>query len=243
MKLLHLYFEGPLMSFGAPAVDEVRPAGQFPTRSMVTGLLANALGWRHHQFERLQALQDALRVAARADRPGEPLRDFQTVDIKQDHMLRGWTTWGAVEGRSSTSKKRTHIREVHYWADAIFLVVISLAEESPVTVEQAGQALRDPARPLFLGRKCCLPSAPLRPSLFEAEGLAAALEELPRHLRARQHGPLQAWCPADDPTIPSERVWELALPTLRDWRNRVHLGRENIAHFLVGPPEEETSHE
>lgn len=241
MKLLHLYLQGPLMSFGAPAVDDVRPAGPFPTRSMVTGLLANALGWRHGDFERLQALQAALRVAARADVPGVPLRDYQTVDLSQPFLHAGWTSWGVPEGRGGGSSKGTHIRQRHYLADAVFLLVLGLRAEAPVTLEALAEALRRPARPLFLGRKSCLPAMPLWPGELQSEGLAAALAELPRHARARQQGPLQAWAPVDDPSVPAEPLWRRELPTLRDWRNQVHVGREAVAHFLVRPPTAEVS--
>ena len=67
---------------------------------MLTGLLANALGWRRVEVERHQRLQDRLVFAARIDREphgGARLTDFQSVAINNSEQ--GWTTRGYPEGQ------------------------------------------------------------------------------------------------------------------------------------------------
>ena len=238
MHCLYCFFEAPLLSFGAPAVDETRPAGAFPTRSMLTGLVANALGWDHAHFERLQALQEGLRVGARADRPGEVLRDFHTVDLSQGFMQQGWTTRGRVERRGGGSAKTgTHIRYRYYRADAVWLVVLSWAGTGgPVSLSDIENALAHPARPIFFGRKSCPPSRPLRPVRVEAAGLAEVLATIPLHPRHVDHRPWTAWCPADDPSLAGRRMWPVRAATLRDWANQVHTGTEELVRFGVEPP-------
>ena len=79
---LILTLEAPLMAFGGETVDNYGVVRWFPAASMLTGLLANALGWRRTERARHQGLQDRLVFAARIDREpadGARLTDFQTA--------------------------------------------------------------------------------------------------------------------------------------------------------------------
>ena len=76
-----LRFEAPMMSFGAPIVSEEGLIQPFPALSMMTGLLANALGYDHSEAKKHERLQQALSYAVREDVPGEKIVDYQTVDL------------------------------------------------------------------------------------------------------------------------------------------------------------------
>ena len=43
---LILRLEAPLMAFGATMIDANGPTHELPLRSMIAGLIANALGWQ-----------------------------------------------------------------------------------------------------------------------------------------------------------------------------------------------------
>ena len=147
------------MSFGTTAVDHRRPVQAWPAASMLTGLLANALGWDGADATALDALQARLRWAARIDRPGALLHDFQTAQLSQSD--KGWTTRGVVEERGGgpDAYKSPHLRYRDYRADASVLVALRLQPAEPTpTLEDLARALDTPARPLFLGRKGCLPA-------------------------------------------------------------------------------------
>jgi CRISPR system Cascade subunit CasD len=118
MRALILRLDGPLMSFGDRAIDELRPTRRLPTRSMLTGLLANALGYEHREVEALAHLQDRLRFAARLDREGRGLVDFQTAEITKRDPL--WTTRGAPAERAGGDAIYSGpvLRHRHYQADA-----------------------------------------------------------------------------------------------------------------------------
>ncbi|MCB1994083.1 MAG: type I-E CRISPR-associated protein Cas5/CasD, partial [Geminicoccaceae bacterium] len=92
MRCLILRLEGPLMSFGDTAIDEIRPTRPLPGRSLLTGLIANALGFEHRDVHALQRLQERLRFAARLDQAGDALVDFQTAELSQSDPI--WTTRG-----------------------------------------------------------------------------------------------------------------------------------------------------
>ncbi len=49
---LLLRLEGPLMAFGGETIDNLGVIRDFPAQSMLTGLIANALGWRREESER-----------------------------------------------------------------------------------------------------------------------------------------------------------------------------------------------
>ena len=235
-SILLLRFDAPLMSFGGVAVDNLRVTWPHPGRAQLTGLLGNALGWAHGDAPRLQALQGRIRWACRRDSPGLELVDFHTVDLGQPSLVdAGWTTSGAREDRAGASGKGTHIRYCHYWADALYTVALALepADEHP-TVQDLEAALAHPARPLFLGRKCCLPASPILQGLAEARSPLAALRSLPRaqrhmpHPRERDEEPMTAWWSEgslDADSVSAAQGPARPLVEDRDWANQIHVGR------------------
>ena len=100
MRHLILNLEAPLMAFGGETIDNLGVIRPFPAVSMLTGLFANALGWRRVEPERHQALQDRIVFAARIDREpagGVRMTDYQTVKngrhrgfIRAKRSLGGW---------------------------------------------------------------------------------------------------------------------------------------------------------
>ncbi len=179
MKMLILRLQGPLMAFGDMAVDEIRPTDTLPGLSQMTGLIANALGWTFQDRERLQRLQDRLRIAAREDCPGRSLRDYQTAQLNSDDKL--WRSDGGVGLREGGfSGYFTAQRYRDYRADSAVTVLVSLtpADEFPA-LEDIAEALQRPARPLFVGRVSCPPALPVcwekdGKVIIEAESFEAA---------------------------------------------------------------------
>lgn len=219
MRCLILRLEGPLMSFGDVAIDEIRPTRCLPGRSLLTGLLANALGLEHREVVALDRLQDRLRFAARLDKAGISVVDYQTAEIRKDDPL--WTTHGLPAERAGGDQSYTGpvLRYRHYRADAAVTVALTLvpSEETPdlATVEAA---LRRPERPLFIGRKSCPPSRPVFAHSVEADSLVAALDALSD---ADQAALIET---EDDPDEPAgRRVVEVA--DRREWQLGLHAGQ------------------
>ena len=173
---LILALEAPAISFGGEAVDNYGVVRDFPARSMLTGLLANALGYDRSEADRLDALQARLMHAVALVRPGRRRREYQTARLFEKDA--GWTTRGAPEGRASSPsftwdarfeaergvrlKSLTHQRHRDYDADAMALVALRLvpSDEAP-RLDDLASALERPERPLFIGRKPHLPSRPI----------------------------------------------------------------------------------
>lgn len=243
MRVLVLRFDAPLISFGAPAIDQNGVVQPFPALSMLTGLLANALGWNHRQVDKLDDLQERIRYAARIDRRGEALLDYQTVDLGKEWMVAesaGWTTRGRIAERAGASGGATHQRYRHYRADSVHTVALTLIGNGPPSPDDVAAALREPIRPLFIGRKCCLPAAPLLLHVAEAPSLVSVLASTPR-ARRTDNGPLPAsWWDGEDEEGSRGDSRVVPVSDERDWRNRVHVGRRFIREGHVDPPE--TSH-
>lgn len=226
---LLLVLEAPLVSFGREAVDARGPVSDFPGASLLTGLLANALGLRREQRAAHARLQARLVFASRIDRPGTRLTDFQTAQLGHDDA--GWTTRGRPEGRAGgrDTYNAPHIRYREYDADKRVVVALRLLEagEAP-TLHDLAQALQTPARPLFIGRKPCIPTVPLFGGLVQEAGLLQALATLPPPQGA---GPVRLDLPTDEGPAPGDRrVWS---GDLRDWRSGVHAGgRERTQRTL-----------
>lgn len=213
---LILTLEGPLAAYGAEMVDALGPVREWPGASLLTGLLANALGYTRGMGAEHARLQTRLRFAVRIDRERRTMRDFQTAQLA--HNDRGWTTRGQPEGRAggAATYDSPHIRERHYFADSSVTVALSLdSAGDPPTIETMASALDHPARPLFLGRKPCLPSRPLFNGFIDADDALAAVR-----IGAAPDCILIA---RDRPGLPD--AWErLAVTDERDWISGLHGG-------------------
>lgn len=186
---LFIRLDGPLQAWGDVAIDVRRPTHGFPTSSGLAGLLASALGWRYRDGEKTSRLQDSLRFAVREDRAPTRIDDFQSVDLGRERQA--WTRWG-VEKRGGAFSSGTHLLDKEYLAGASFIVALTLRDGAPASLDALDEALRYPARPLFLGRKSCPPALPL------LAGRTAALSPY----EALRHAPLPEW---HDP--PPLRCW------------------------------------
>lgn len=227
-RFLLIRLEGPLLAFGGEAVDAYGVVADFPAASMVTGLLANALGFRRGERERLARLQERLVFGARIDREGERIRDFQTAAIGAADQ--GWTTRGRPEGRAggAGTYKGPHIRRRDYDADKAVTVALRLDPDTePPTLDDCAAALAEPARPLFLGRKSCPPSAPLLLGLREADDLLRALMLAPLADKPDDRLRLMEPLPPDSSgRVPGTE--DRAVTDERDWRSGVHGGHRMV---------------
>jgi CRISPR system Cascade subunit CasD len=238
MDLLLLRLDAPLMSLGGPAVDSHRVVQRFPSLSLLTGLLANALGLDHREGERIGLLQSRLRYAVRCDRTGQPVMDYQTVDFSQSSFNdTGWTTRSVPELRTGgEASDGTHIRIRDLLADAVFTVALTLVpERSGPTRNDLRGALVAPARPLFIGRKHCVPSGPILLGTDTADSLHAGLVRAKRIGQREQtdfpSGMLPGWWPDEDREPPGDQI--LAVTDSRDWFNGIHVGQRRIRAGLI----------
>ena len=241
MRHLILNLESPLMAFGGETIDNYGVTRWFPAASMLTGLFANALGWRRIERERHQGLQDRLVFAARIDREpagGVRLTDYQTVQmadsvdlfVQNNKWVIGWTTRGTPDTRagalgSTGSGPFTHQRYRDYFADMRVTVALRLNPEGEsATLDELAHALEEPARPLFIGRKPCLPSAPLFAGYIEAENALDALLKLPLERREPETDDVRLLWPASEGMHAVSPNRDYMLTDERNWGSGLHGG-------------------
>ena len=252
MRHLILNLESPLLAFGGETIDNLGVIRPFPAASMLTGLFANALGWRRTERERHQRLQDRLVFAARIDREpatGVRMTDYQTVKmgdtvdlyVQGGGWVVGWTTRGTPESRAgalgaSGGGPFTHQRWRDYYADMHVTVTLRLQPGSePPTLDILSAALDEPARPLFIGRKPCLPSVPLFGGFAEGDTALAALLTVPLAEPARGQDVVRLLWPEGEGADDIDANRDYMLTDQRNWRSGLHGGgrwvREgSIAH-------------
>ena len=235
--MLHLVLRlaSPLIAFGGETIDNQGVIRDFPALSMLTGLIANALGWDRGQDMLHNRLQQRLRMgtvlepmalrggAAEAQR----LVDFQTAELGAAD--KGWTTWGQPEERRGGA--RPHLRYRHYHAELTAWVALHLApsDEFP-TLKDIAAALDQPARPLFIGRKPCLPTGRLVAGWQEAEHVLGALQAWTQRLPAHGTGWRAQW-PDGQGSLSADRRSDLC--DERNWTSGLHGGWRSVREGLL----------
>lgn len=216
-RWLHLRLTAPLMAFGGVAIDQVGPTRDFPSASALTGLLANALGWKRQDGAAHQDLQDRLEFGALIAREGSLLTDNQNAKLEAKD--RGWTTWGCPDERAGATYDSPHRRRRDYLADHDCRVVMRLTPGEGPDIDTIATALDRPARPLFIGRKPCLPSAPLFAGWVNGADARTALAALA--LPGRAMWPMSGDEPGKD------------LPDLRKWISGLHGGSRRVCEGVL----------
>ena len=237
MRHLIVSLEAPLMAFGGETIDNYGVIRWFPSASMLTGLLANALGWRRTERERHQRLQDRLVFAARIDRePATGVRrtDFQTAQLSGSD--RGWTTRGVPEGRAggAATYDAPHLRYREYFADMRASVALRLepAEETP-TLDDLAVALQEPARPLFIGRKPCLPSGALFGGFSQGDTALAALLATPLIVDTPHLDTIRALWPDGEGGAEITPSRSYMLTDQRNWLSGLHGGGRLVCEGAI----------
>lgn len=237
-RYLVLRLASPLIAFGGEAIDNLGVIRDFPARSMLTGLLANALGWDRGEAQRHNRLQQRLRMGCVLAPGGQRVQDFQTAQLGRDD--RGWTTWGVPEERAggAATYAGPHLRYRDYHADLCAWVVVALqpAEETP-TLADIAAALDRPARPLFIGRKPCLPVGRLVSGWQEAADLRSALQAIVIEQGAAADPSIgwRAQWPDGEGVQPGDRLLDIC--DERHWDSGVHGGWRPVRQGLLHPTE------
>ncbi len=225
---LLMRLRAPLIAFGGETIDNYGVIRDFPALSMVTGLLANALGWDRGDDVKHNRLQERLVIGARLEADGERLVDFQTAQLQAND--KGWTTRGMPEERAggAGSYAGPHLRYRHYHADMDVLVALRLqpTDESP-TLDELASALDKPARPLFVGRKNCLPTDRLMAGWIEADDILGTLQLAAPTLQT----PVRAQWPDGEGQLPGDRVVDVC--DERNWTSGVHGGWRPVREGLI----------
>lgn len=231
---LLLQLHAPMAAFGGVVVDNFGGSRRFPARSMLTGLIANALGWRRQDWDKLQNLQARVRYAVRLEHPqdGRQWCDFQTAEIGAAD--KHWTTSGSRAQRAGGAKTYSgpHLRYRDYMHDLRAIVSLTLSESNTTpTLNECEAALLFPERPIFIGRKACLPSAPLVIKTVSSESALEALRFVPPQSTRNPADRFTClWMPGEgmEQSLCDGVIREYEWCDERDWRNSQHVGNRTV---------------
>lgn len=163
---LAIRLEGPLQAWGSASQYNRRLTDLLPSRSAVTGMLCAALGLDRGSAEEADFLREmasvrmlAVAVPRRTGGTALPVRRLEDYHTVQD------------TAKADGGLKDCHITRRQYLLDAAFRIFLS---GSRALLEKAGAALQDPVWGLWLGRKSCIPTAPVFAGIFADEQTAVA---------------------------------------------------------------------
>ena len=178
---LALRLEGPLQSWGVDSQYNRRATGLMPTKSAIAGMCCAALGAERGSDQERQVLSGLEGAKMLCIAIPRIVRN-RHLDVKR---LQDFHTVLATRDASGSIKKHAVLTQRQYLTDSSFGVLLS----GPVTFcHELAEGLRDPKWGVWLGRKTCIPTAPVLVGLFasQADALRLLLGEAPLEHFTRQ---------------------------------------------------------
>ncbi len=169
---LFLRLAGPMQSWGTSSRFQLRRTDAYPSKSGVLGMLLCAKGVRREDSAQALQVLTPLSMGVRVDRAGTLDWDYHTVGAKIGIR----SADGKIKRTASTGEYETLLSRRQYLYDASFLVALQGDKD---TISDCANALQNPTWPLFLGRKCCIPTEPIFAGTGSFETLTDALSSIP----------------------------------------------------------------
>lgn len=158
---LALRLEGPLQSWGVDSQYNRRATGLIPTKSAIAGMCCAALGAERGSDQERQillGLESAKMLCIAIPRIVRS-RPLEVKRLQDYHTVQ--------ESRKADGKiKDCHITQRQYLTDSSFGVLLN---GNAALLEKLAVALRDPVWGVWLGRKTCIPTAPVLVGVFASQ--------------------------------------------------------------------------
>jgi len=174
---LALRLEGPLQAWGLNSQYNRRNSGLLPTKSAILGMCLAALGIPRGSEDEKNLLEQCtglrlLTIAVpRWIKNGEKPAELVVRRITDYHTVQNTKT---ADGKI----KDTHLTYRQYLCDSSFACVLS---GNISLINSFGRALENPVWGVWLGRKACIPTAPIFGGIFanEPDALLSLLDDQP----------------------------------------------------------------
>jgi CRISPR system Cascade subunit CasD len=161
---LALLLDGPLQSWGFASRFQRRTTGLHPTKSGVLGLICAAMGLAKGSDEErgtLPALAALKMTSAAVPRPG-PYANAAGLPVRRLEDFHTVLDTRRADGKMNRDAVITHRQ---YLLDARFGIIL---QGDRALLERVTAALQDPIWGVWLGRKTCIPAAPVLVGLEES---------------------------------------------------------------------------
>ncbi|MBI3794491.1 MAG: type I-E CRISPR-associated protein Cas5/CasD [Nitrospinae bacterium] len=169
---LFLRLAGLMQSWGTSSRFQLRRTDLYPSKSGVLGLLLCAMGIRREDSSRELKRLTPFLMGVRIDRKGRADWDYHTAGAKIGIR----SADGKIKITQSTGEFETLLSRRQYLYDSSFLIAL---QGDSKTIGDCAKALNDPVWPMFLGRKCCVPSEPVFAGVGRFNTLTDALLSVP----------------------------------------------------------------
>lgn len=174
---LKINLESPLLSFGADAVyNDLHRTGYKPLKSQIIGMLGAAFGIRRSDKKKMEELNEKYDIVfPELKEYPKVYEDFQTVSKRvtlSGRLANGKITraegdrFPATGGGNVGGGGRPPLVRKQYLLNVSTTAYIVGKEED---LKEAEKALNEPYYPLYIGRKCCVPSAPIAGKIEEVK--------------------------------------------------------------------------
>lgn len=204
-RWLFLWLEASLQSWGYDSKFNRRDTLEFPTKSGILGLVLCALGASGEQVELLSKFSSLKQtvVSYRYKTDGSfvdklpLLHDFQMIGsgYNEKDPWENFLIPKKADG-SSPVGGGTKLTHRYYLQNAVFAVYLEVPEDLS---EKIVYALQNPVYPIYLGRKCCVPTDYVYQGIFSTLKEAEEASKIKVQEKVRLH---------NDEHTPGK--WELA---------------------------------
>lgn len=144
--IILLRLEGALQSWGEHSKFDYRDSAEMPSKSGIVGMIGCAMGLKRGSI-RLEEISKNIQIAVRCDRKGKLYVDYHTVTAEK-----------TILNAQGKPRCKTIVTYRTYLQDASYLVAIKTSQELALEIDYA---FKNPYWSIYLGRKSCVPSAPV----------------------------------------------------------------------------------
>jgi len=164
---LTLRLEGPLQSWGSESQFNRRQTNPLPTKSALLGMCCAAMRLGKGSPEEKAKLPALAKLGCLVIALNRPDSQYPTRRLEDYHTVQHTRT---ADGKT----KETHLTRRDYLTDARFAAILS---GDAALLKEIAAALADPQWGIWLGRKACIPSAPVLAGIRADEDVSLALRK------------------------------------------------------------------
>ena len=161
MKTIMLHLCAPLQSYGFKDYFEYRKTCLEPTKSAIAGMIACA-GGIPRKDPRIKEIEQSITIKTKAYELPRFLGDLREKTtpptIIRDYQIARGTDENPIWQEEKKKRKTPLVITKEYIADTYFRIWVTGEDK---TMKKYALWLDDPKWPLYLGRKCCIPSIPI----------------------------------------------------------------------------------
>lgn len=159
---------GPLQSWGFDSQFNRRATGLMPTKSAIAGMCCAALGLSRGSDDEKEFLEKFRKVKFTTIAIPLNVKDSFSGEneILKVTRLNDYHTVENTMKANGTPNKNCVLTYRQYLLDSFFGIILYGENELLISL---AKALQDPKWGIYLGRKTCIPSAPVYAGLFENE--------------------------------------------------------------------------